>query len=60
MKKLWIRLLLIIAILAGAIWLIVKEPVKLGLDLKGGVYAVLEATPEDGTTEIDNETMNSL
>ena len=60
MKKLWIRLLLVIAILAGAVWLIMKEPVKLGLDLKGGVYAVLEATPEDGGTEIDDETMNSL
>ncbi len=60
MKRLWIRLLLVIAILAGAIWLIMKEPVKLGLDLKGGVYAVLEATPENGGDEIDNETMNSL
>ena len=60
MKKLWMRLLLVIAILAGAVWLIMKEPVKLGLDLKGGVYAVLEATPEDGGEEIDNETMNSL
>lgn len=60
MKRLWIRLLLVIAILAGAVWLIMKEPVKLGLDLKGGVYAVLEATPENGGDEIDNETMNSL
>lgn len=60
MKRLWIRLLLVIAILAGAVWLIMKEPVKLGLDLKGGIYAVLEATPENGGDEIDNETMNSL
>ena len=60
MKRLLIRLLLVIAILAGAIWLIMKEPVKLGLDLEGGVYAVLEATPENGGDEIDNETMNSL
>ena len=37
MNKLWIRLLLVIAILAGAVSLIVREPVKLGLDLKGGV-----------------------
>ncbi|WP_300356678.1 protein translocase subunit SecD [Fusobacterium sp.] len=60
MNKLWIRLLLIISILAGAIYMIVKEPVKLGLDLKGGVYAVLEATPEKEEDVIDNETMNSL
>ena len=60
MNKLWIRLLLVIAILAGAVSLIVREPVKLGLDLKGGVYAVLEASPEKEGDVIDNETMNSL
>ena len=60
MNKLWIRLLLVIAILAGALSLIVREPVKLGLDLKGGVYAVLEASPEKEGDVIDNETMNSL
>ena len=37
-----------------------REPVKLGLDLKGGVYAVLEAAPEKEGDVIDNETMNSL
>lgn len=60
MNKLWIRLLLVIAILAGAVCIIIKEPVKLGLDLKGGVYAVLEAAPEKEGDVIDNETMNSL
>ena len=60
MNKLWIRLLLVIAILAGAVCIILREPVKLGLDLKGGVYAVLEAAPEKEGDIIDNETMNSL
>lgn len=60
MNKLWIRLLLVIAILAGAVCIIMREPVKLGLDLKGGVYAVLEAAPEKEGDIIDNETMNSL
>ncbi len=60
MSKIWFRLLIVIGVLAGAIWLIVKEPVKLGLDLKGGVYAVLEASPEKEGDVIDNETMNSL
>lgn len=60
MNKLWIRLLLVITILAGAVYIIMKEPVKLGLDLKGGVYAVLEAAPEKEGDVIDNETMNSL
>ena len=60
MNKLWIRLLLVMTILVGAVYMIVKEPVKLGLDLKGGVYAVLEATPEKEEDVIDSETMNSL
>lgn len=60
MNKLWIRLLLVIAILTGAVCIILREPVKLGLDLKGGVYAVLEAAPEKEGDVIDNETMNSL
>lgn len=60
MNKLWIRLLLVIAILAGAVCIIMRESVKLGLDLKGGVYAVLEAAPEKEGDVIDNETMNSL
>ena len=60
MNKLWIRLLLVIAIIAGAVCIILREPVKLGLDLKGGVYAVLEAAPEKEGDVIDNETMNSL
>lgn len=60
MKKLWLKLLLVIAILCGAIYMILREPVKLGLDLKGGVYAVLEARPETKDTVIDKDTMNSL
>ena len=32
---------------------------KLGLDLKGGVYVVLEAVPEEGVT-IDSEAMDDL
>lgn len=60
MKKLWIKLLLVIAILCAAIYMILKEPVKLGLDLKGGVYAVLEASPEKEGDIIDTDTMNSL
>ena len=54
-----IRLLLVIAILIGASWLTFVKPTKLGLDLKGGVYVVLEATPEDGQ-ELDNEAMTRL
>lgn len=54
-----IRLLLVLAILVGAGWLTFVKPTKLGLDLKGGVYAVLEAVPE-GNQVIDNEAMTRL
>jgi len=54
-----IRLLLVLAILVGAGWLTFMKPTKLGLDLKGGVYAVLEAVPE-GDQVIDNEAMTRL
>ncbi len=54
-----VRLLLVIAILVGAGWLTFVKPVKLGLDLKGGVYAVLQAVPEDGQ-KLDNDAMNRL
>lgn len=54
-----IRLLLVLAILVGAGWLTFVKPTKLGLDLKGGVYAVLEAVPE-GNQVIDDEAMTRL
>jgi len=54
-----IRLLLVLAILVGAGWLTFVKPTKLGLDLKGGVYAVLEAVPE-GDQVIDDEAMTRL
>nr|WP_307774657.1 protein translocase subunit SecD [uncultured Cetobacterium sp.] len=54
-----IKLLLVFAILVGSWWLAVVKPTKLGLDLKGGVYVVLEAQPEEGT-KLDDEAMNRL
>ncbi|GLI55574.1 protein translocase subunit SecD [Propionigenium maris DSM 9537] len=54
-----IRLLLVLAILVGAGWLTFVKSTKLGLDLKGGVYAVLEAVPE-GNQVIDDEAMTRL
>ena len=41
--KILLRFLLVMIVLMGSLWSIKKEPMKLGLDLKGGVYAVLEA-----------------
>lgn len=59
-SKIFSKLILVIAILAGSFYLIFKEPIKLGLDLKGGVYAVLEAEPKEKGEVITNETMDSL
>ena len=58
--KVLLRFLLVMVVLVGSLWSIKKEPMKLGLDLKGGVYAVLEATAENPNEEIDSETMDSL
>ena len=58
-SKLLMRLSLVIVLVIGAIWLSFFKPTKLGLDLKGGVYVVLEAVPEEGVT-IDDSAMNRL
>lgn len=58
-SKLLMRLSLVIVVVIGAIWLSFFKPTKLGLDLKGGVYVVLEAVPEEGVT-IDDTAMNRL
>lgn len=58
-KKLTLRLVFIVAVVLGAIWLSFEKPTKLGLDLKGGVYVLLEAKPEDGK-KIDKEAMDRL
>ncbi|WP_297406224.1 protein translocase subunit SecD [uncultured Cetobacterium sp.] len=54
-----IKLLLVLAILVGSWWLAIVKPTKLGLDLKGGVYVVLEAKPEKGM-KLDNDAMSRL
>lgn len=58
-SKLLMRLSLVIVVVIGAIWLSFFKSTKLGLDLKGGVYVVLEAVPEEGVT-IDDSAMNRL
>lgn len=58
-KKLTLRLVFIIAVILGALWLSFEKPTKLGLDLKGGVYVVLEAKSEDGK-KVDKEAMDRL
>lgn len=58
-SKLMLKLALVFAIVAGAVWLSISKPTKLGLDLKGGVYVVLEAVPEAGQ-KLDSQAMERL
>jgi len=37
------RVFLIVVVLAGSVWLVATEPIRLGLDLRGGTQIVLEA-----------------
>lgn len=54
-----IKLLLSIVIVLGAAWLSIEKPIKLGLDLKGGVYVVLEAVEEKDKV-VDADAMDRL
>lgn len=58
-SKLMMKLLLVIAVVCGAVWLSFAKPAKLGLDLKGGVYVVLEAVPDQGV-KLDTQAMDRL
>ncbi|MGL6064601.1 MAG: protein translocase subunit SecD [Fusobacteriaceae bacterium] len=58
-KAILVKLLLVFLVILGAAWLTFKKPIKLGLDLKGGVYVVLEASPENGVA-LDTEAMDRL
>lgn len=53
------KLLIVLVILFASWWQAMVEPTKLGLDLKGGVYVVLQAKPEAGH-EVTNEDMETL
>ena len=57
-KNTLVKLLFVLAVVFGAAWLTFKKPIKLGLDLKGGVYAVLEASEEE--VALDGEAMDRL
>ena len=54
-----LRLLFVIAIFIVSLYYSLVKPIKLGLDLKGGAYVVLEAV-DDGKTKIDKDAMNRL
>ena len=60
-KNLFLRLLLVIAIFVVALYYSLSKPIKLGLDLKGGAYVVLEAVEDQNSNvKIDNDAMNRL
>jgi SecD/SecF fusion protein len=57
LQKLRWRAALVLAIVAGAAFLIVDRPARLGLDLKGGTQIVLEARDAPGR-KADSDTLN--
>ena len=60
-KNLFLRLLIVIAIFGVSLYYSLVKPIKLGLDLKGGAYVVLEAVEdENSNVKIDNDAMNRL
>ena len=57
MQKLRWRAALVLAIVAGAAFLIADRPARLGLDLQGGTQIVLEARDAPGR-KADSDTLN--
>ena len=49
-KKLLIEFIIVLAVVLGAGYFAFVQKTSLGLDLKGGVYVVLQAKPEEGKT----------
>ena len=58
-SKLYAKVLFVLVVLVAAIWYSFVKPIKLGLDLKGGAYVVLEAQAEKDKT-LDKDAMNRL
>ena len=60
MRKSYVyRLVFVAIVVLSAAWYSITKPVKLGLDLKGGVYVLLEAKP-DKNQVLDKEAMGRL
>lgn len=60
-SKLFLRLLVVITIFIVSLYYSIRKPIKLGLDLKGGAYVVLEAMKDENKNiKIDNDAMNRL
>lgn len=47
-KNMLVELCIILVVIAGAAYFAFSKPIKLGLDLKGGAYVVMQAVPEEG------------
>jgi preprotein translocase subunit SecD len=53
-------LLLVVALVAGALWLATQQPPRLGLDLKGGTRLTLQAKPTPDVPTVTPPIMESL
>ena len=60
MKNKILMFWVIVALVIGAVFVSIKKPMKLGLDLVGGSRIVIEAQTSDTIPEITQDAMNSL
>ncbi|AIE74075.1 MULTISPECIES: protein translocase subunit SecD [unclassified Synechocystis] len=57
MQRLRWLLLLIVVLVIGASFVLVKLPLQLGLDLRGGAQLTIEVQPTEEITQIDNDSL---
>ncbi len=55
-----VTLLIVVALLLGALFVVTKTPPTLGLDLSGGTRLTLEAVPPDPGQQVTSKTMDAL
>ena len=60
MGKQWGSLLVIVAVVGVALYVVLTRPIALGLDLKGGSQLTLQAQPTDQVPEITPEVMQGV
>ncbi len=60
MGKRTLPLLLIVAVVAAAIYVVLTRPINLGLDLRGGTQLTLQASPTEAVPEITPEVIGGV
>ena len=55
-----VLLVVVLLLLVGGLWVIWKQPPRLGLDLKGGTRLTLQATPTEDVPDITPDQARDL